>query len=149
MNGSVQLPVFKISRGSLQSGNDILAVEEPLEIRLTYGSPNSLITQNLAVTMRTPGYDEELALGLIFTEGIITGDTDINRIEHVFANCSENNQNIIQVILNDAVIPNLLHAERNFYTTSSCGICGKTSIQAIRSVSSFPSESLNCDTIHP
>src|SRR5450432_665046 len=149
MNGSVQLPVFKVSGGSLQSGNDILAVEEPLEIRLAYGSPNSLITQNLAVTMRTPGNDEELALGFIFTEGIITRDTDIDRIEHVFTNCSENNQNIIQVILNDVVIPNLLHAERNFYTTSSCGVCGKTSIQAIRTVSSFAIEPLDCEPIHP
>jgi FdhD protein len=149
MNGSVQLPVFKVSGGSLQSGNDILAVEEPLEIRLIYGSPHSPITQNLAVTMRTPGYDAELALGFIFTEGIITRDTDIDRIEHVFTGCSENNQNIIQVILKDAVIPNLLHAERNFYTTSSCGVCGKTSIQAIRSVSSFPSESMHGDPIHP
>ena len=78
MNGSVQLPVFKVSSGSLQSGNDILAVEEPLEIRLAYGSPDSPITQNLAVTMRTPGYDEELALGFIFTEGIIARDTDID-----------------------------------------------------------------------
>jgi len=149
MNGSVQLPVFKVSSGSLQSGNDILAVEEPLEIRLAYGFPNSLITQNLAVTMRTPGNDEELALGFIFTEGIITRDTDIDRIEHVFTNCSENNQNIIQVILNDVVIPNLLHAERNFYTTSSCGVCGKTSIQAIRTVSSFATEPLDCEPIHP
>ncbi|MDP9041644.1 MAG: formate dehydrogenase accessory sulfurtransferase FdhD [Bacteroidota bacterium] len=149
MNGSVQLPVFRVSSGSLQSGNDILAVEEPLEIRLAYGSPDSLITQNLAVTMRTPGNDEELALGFIFTEGIITRDTDIDRIEHVFTDCSENNQNIIQVILKEGFIPNLLHAERNFYTTSSCGVCGKTSIQAIRSVSSFPSESMNCDPIYP
>jgi FdhD protein len=149
MNESVQLPVFKVSNGSLQSGNDILAVEEPLEIRLAYGSPHSLITQNLAVTMRTPGYDVELALGFIFTEGIITRITDIDRIEHVFTDCSENNQNIIQVTLNEAVIPNLLHAERNFYTTSSCGVCGKTSIQAIRSVSSFPPESVHCDPIHP
>lgn len=149
MNESVQLPVFKVSNGSLQSGNDILAVEEPLEIRLAYGSPHSLITQNLAVTMRTPGYDVELALGFIFTEGIITRITDIDRIEHVFTDCSENNQNIIQVTLNEAVIPNLLHAERNFYTTSSCGVCGKTSIQAIRSVSSFPPESVHYDPIHP
>jgi len=149
MNGSVQLPVFKVSGGSLQSGNDILAVEEPLEIRLAYGSPNSLITQNLAVTMRTPGNDEELALGFIFTEGIITRDTDIDRIEHVFTSCSENNQNTIQVILNDGVKPNLLQAERNFYTTSSCGVCGKTSIQAIRTVSSFATEPLDCEPIHP
>jgi FdhD protein len=147
MNGSVQLPVFQVSGGSLQSGNDILAVEEPLEIRLTYGSHDSPITQNLAVTMRTPGSDEDLARGFIFTEGIITCETDIERIEHIFNGCSENNQNIIQVILNDDVIPNLLHAERNFYTTSSCGICGKTSIQAIRSVSSFPSGAMNCEPL--
>lgn len=148
MNGSVQLPVFRVSSGSLQSGNDILAVEEPLEIRLAYGSPDSLMTRNLAVTMRTPGNDEELALGFIFTEGIINRDTDIKRIEHTLT-CSEKNQNIIQVILNDGVVPNLLHAERNFYTTSSCGVCGKTSIQAIRSVSSFSFESMNFEPVHP
>jgi FdhD protein len=149
MKGSVQVPVFKVSGGLLQSGNDILAVEEPLEIRLTYGSPDTLINQNLAVTMRTPGYDRELALGFIFTEGIVTSDTDIDRIEHVFTNCSEKNQNIIRVILHEAVVPNLLHAERNFYTTSSCGVCGKTSIQAIRTVSSFAAEPQSCDPIHP
>jgi FdhD protein len=149
MNGSVQLPVFKVSGGSLESGNDILAVEEPLEIRLMYGSPDSPVTQNLAVTMRTPGYDKDLALGFIFTEGIITRNADIDRIEHVFTNCSEKNQNIIQVILNDGVVPNLLHAERNFYTTSSCGVCGKTSIQAIRTVSSFAAEPQSYDPIHP
>lgn len=148
MNGSVQLPVFQVSGGSLQSGNDILAVEEPLEIRLTYGSPDLPVTQNLAVTMRTPGSDEDLARGFIFTEGIITHGTDIDRIEHVFTGCSENKQNIIRVILNDGVIPNLLHAERNFYTTSSCGVCGKTSIQAIRSVSSFSFEAMNCEPLH-
>lgn len=149
MNGSVQLSVFKVSGGSLQTGNDILAVEEPLEIRLAYGSTRSPIIQNLAVTMRTPGNDGELALGFIFTEGIITCDTDIDRFGHVFSNCSDNNQNIIQVVLNDGVIPNLLHAERNFYTTSSCGVCGKTSIQSIRSVRSSSYASVKWEPLDP
>jgi FdhD protein len=88
-----------------------------------------------------PGNDEDLALGFIFTEGIITRNTDIKRIEHVITDCTENKQNIIQITLGKDIIPNLLQAERNFYTTSSCGVCGKSSIIAIRTVSSHPSES--------
>jgi FdhD protein len=149
MNGSVHLPVIKVSAGSLKSGNDILAEEEPLEIRLTYGCDDSIKTQNLAVTMRTPGNDEDLALGFIFTEGIITRNTDIKRIEHVITDCTENKQNIIQITLGKDIIPNLLQAERNFYTTSSCGVCGKSSIIAIRTVSSYPSESWDGERIHP
>jgi FdhD protein len=149
MNGSVHLPVIKVSGGSLKSGNDLLAVEEPLEIRLAYGYADGIKTQNLAVTMRTPGNDEDLALGFIFTEGIIRRNTDIKRIEQVITDCTENKQNIIQITLSEGIIPNLLQAERNFYTTSSCGVCGKSSIIAIRTVSSYASESWDGEPIHP
>jgi FdhD protein len=137
MKSSIQLPVIKISGASQISSPDALAIEEPLEIRLAYGSESSRKVQNLAVTMRTPGNDAELASGFIFTEGIISSATDIQSIDHVFATCSEDRQNSIQVTLNATVIPNLLQAERNFYTTSSCGVCGKASINAIRTVTSF------------
>lgn len=136
---------------SAQSVPDLLAIEEPLEIRLAYGGaeagqPGSLSggavagkMQNLAVTMRTPGHDADLALGFLFTEGIIAGGQDVEAVEHVFLPCSENRQNTIMITLKEGVVPNLRQAERNFYTTSSCGVCGKASIEAIRTVSAFGS----------
>jgi FdhD protein len=133
MNSSISLPVVKISGDSVRSGPDRLAIEEPLEIRLAHGADHKV--QNLAVTMRTPGNDADLALGFLFTEGIITGQGDVASIGHVFAPCSEDRQNSILVTLKQGVIPNLQQAERNFYTTSSCGVCGKASIDAIRTVS--------------
>jgi FdhD protein len=140
MNPSVQIPVIKINNDSFQSGIDNLAVEEPLEIRVAYGDTQTLV-KSLAVTMRTPGNDEDLAVGFMFTEGIVTGYPAIKNAEHIFAACSENKQNIIQVSLHQGIIPNLSQAERNFYTTSSCGVCGKASIDAIHTVIPFALES--------
>lgn len=131
MDNAQQITVVKLTGNSVRSVPDLLAVEEPLEIRLAVGDQ----IQNLAVTMRTPGHDADLALGFLFTEGIITGPSDVKTVEHVLASCSENKQNTILVTLKEGVTPNLRQAERNFYTTSSCGVCGKASIEAIRTVS--------------
>lgn len=136
MGNALQVSIVKImgdSMRSAQSVPDLLAIEEPLEIRLAYGG----VVQNLAVTMRTPGQDADLAPGFLFTEGIIAGAQDIKTVEHVFLPCSENKQNTILVTLQEGVVPNLRQVERNFYTTSSCGVCGKASIEAIRTVSAF------------
>lgn len=75
--------------------------------------------------MRTPGYDEELAAGFLFTEGIISGDQQISTVAHHQAECSRNQENIIIVELIDDFVPQLMKTDRNFYTTSSCGVCGK------------------------
>jgi FdhD protein len=133
MGNALQVSIVKITGDSVKSVPDLLAIEEPLEIRLEYGDR----VQNLAVTMRTPGHDADLALGFLFTEGIIAGPGDVKAVEHVFLPCSENKQNTILVTLKEGVVPNLRQAERNFYTTSSCGVCGKASIEAIRTVSAF------------
>jgi FdhD protein len=133
MGNSQQVSIVKISGDSVKTAPDRLAVEEPLEIRLAFGDR----VQNLAVTMRTPGNDADLALGFLFTEGIIAGAGDVKSAEDVFLPCSENKQNTILVTLNEGTVPNLRQAERNFYTTSSCGVCGKASIEAIRTVSAF------------
>lgn len=135
MQRSVQLPVIKIAGDALQTAMDHLAVEEPLEIRLVHGAAASKQTRNLAVTMRTPGNDRDLAMGFLFTEGIIKDHTEVLDIDHVFVACSGNKENTIQVTLTENAVPHLLQADRNFYTTSSCGVCGKTSIEAIRTVS--------------
>lgn len=116
---------------------DVLSVEEPLEIRLIYRSGNQLISSNVSVTMRTPGNDEDLAIGFLFTEGIINSIGDIKDVSHLAMNCSDKKENIIVVELMDHAVPNLGTSERNFYTTSSCGVCGKGSIQSIRTVSIY------------
>ncbi len=135
MGKALQVSVVKLTGDSAKHVPDLLAIEEPLEIRLAYSFPRKV--QNLAVTMRTPGHDTDLALGFLFTEGIVSGASDIKEVGPVLLPCSENKQNTILVTLKDGVIPNLRQAERNFYTTSSCGVCGKASIEAIRTVSPF------------
>jgi FdhD protein len=134
MNASVKLPVTNVNNDFLRSSIDTLAVEEPLEIRMVYGCNLPLQAKSLAVTMRTPGHDDELAVGFMFTEGIISSYRAIKKAGHLVETCSENKQNIIEVSLQPEIVPNLLQAERNFYTTSSCGVCGKASINAIHTV---------------
>lgn len=116
---------------------DTLSVEEPLEIRLSYGSNAERIQKNISVTMRTPGNDIDLAIGFLFTEGIITSFENIQDAYLVKMNCLSQKQNIVQVDLKENFSPNLMQTDRNFYTTSSCGVCGKSSIQSIKTVSSF------------
>jgi len=131
------LPVVKVRDDDRIESADALAIEEPLEIRLEYGPGDERKTQYISVTMRTPGNDAELAKGFLFTEGIVTQNDDILSAEHCFIACAENKENVIQVRLKEGVLPNLNNTERNFYTTSSCGVCGKASISAIKTVSSF------------
>lgn len=136
-NSVIRLPVVKVAADEGKDTFDALAIEEPLEIRLEYGPINQRQVKNISVTMRTPGNDAELAAGFLFTEGIIKNIKDITGIDHCFIACTENKENVIQVSLNAAIIPHLQNTDRNFYTTSSCGVCGKGSINAIRTVSVF------------
>jgi len=131
------LPITRVTHAESTETSDALAIEEPLEIRLEYGPHQNRRVQNISVTMRTPGNDAELASGFLFTEGIIQNHEAIANIEHCFIACAENKQNVIQVTLAENIEPNLRNTERNFYTTSSCGVCGKGSIDAIRTVSAY------------
>ncbi len=106
---------------------DLLAVEEPLEIRLGFAGPERWTTRSLSVTMRTPGHDVELAAGFLFTEGVIRSRADIAHIEE----SPRPEANIVHVDLVPEVQFDLRHTERNFYTTSSCGVCGKASLEAV------------------
>ena len=124
-DSSIQLPIVKVRDEEADHSLDSLAIEEPLEIRLGYGAEDNRQIKNVSVTMRTPGNDPELAVGFLFTEGIIRTPEDILSAEHCFIACAENKENVIQVELRPGVTPNLHTAERNFYTTSSCGVCGK------------------------
>ena len=136
-NAITHLPVVRITDEEELKTTDALAMEEPLEIRLEHGPADDRKIQNISVTMRTPGNDAELALGFLFTEGIIKHQSDTDSIAHCFIACAENKENVIQISLKEGVIPTLNNTERNFYTTSSCGVCGKASIKAIKTVSAF------------
>ena len=110
-------------QGKVADVEDVLATEEPLEIRIIYGPTRT--HKNLAVTMRTPGNDIELTTGFLYTEGIISKQVDI-------VLCKKLNDNVVQVELDKSVTLDLRSIDRNFYTTSSCGVCGKASIDAIK-----------------
>ncbi|MGH8870287.1 MAG: formate dehydrogenase accessory sulfurtransferase FdhD [Actinomycetes bacterium] len=105
---------------------DTLVVEEPLEIRLS-GSP-------LAVTMRTPGDDFDLAAGFLVSEGVATEREHITTIRYCLGEDEEgrNTYNVLDVLLGEGVTPPDTSLQRNFYTTSSCGLCGKASLDAVR-----------------
>jgi len=127
--------IKKVSNAGITEANDLLAAEEPLEIRVGYGRAGDRLQKNISVTMRTPGNDFELALGFLFTEGIISSIDDISEIKYCTdANTIENKENIVRVELKESVSFDFKNAERNFYTTSSCGVCGKASIDAVKTV---------------
>lgn len=115
---------------------DTLAVEEPLEIRLGFAENGKFRHRAVSITMRTPGGDFELAAGFLFTEGILQSKNQIASIKH----CGKfpSNQNTVRIdLLPDAKV-NLKKLERNFYMTSSCGVCGKTSLDALTATGANP-----------
>jgi FdhD protein len=126
----------KNSFASNQAG-DLLAVEEPLEIRIIYGPEKERQQKNISVTMCTPGHDAELACGFLFTEGIISCKEDILQY-------TSPGDNIIVAELRPGIIFDPQKLERHFYTSSSCGVCGKSSIDAVKNIFS---KDLVTDTI--
>jgi FdhD protein len=121
---------------------DLVVVEEPFEIRIGFGNADSRQQKSISVTMRTPGHDFELALGFLLTEGIIESPTQIYKIEYCTeANTLENKENIVRVELHPDVVIDFSKLQRNFYTTSSCGVCGKESIEAIKVCRQFTASS--------
>lgn len=112
---------------------DLLAVEEPLQIIIGYGKLDNRSEMDLAVTMRTPGHDLELVAGFLLSEGIIWGMDDILHIDHCEKVKTESERgNVVRVELKDKVHFDSKRFQRNFYSSSSCGICGISSIEAIR-----------------
>jgi FdhD protein len=131
--------VIKITSNDIADMDDQLVVEEPLEIQLQYGGAENRIQKSISVTMRTPGHDIELAAGFLFTEGIIKRAADI-----LFVEQERPDNNKLLFALQDNVVPGIQKGERNFYTTSSCGVCGKSSIDAIKTVSFYKDEKQYC-----
>lgn len=117
-----RVETLKVTAGTDVQTDDVLAVEEPLEIRVAWQEREKPIS----VTMRTPGDDFDLAAGFLFTEALIKSSADIESIRQW------GSPNVVRVALADGATIDSAKLDRHFYTTSSCGICGKTSIDAVR-----------------
>ena len=115
--------------GATRTRPDTLAAEEPLEIRV---GPAGGRRPALAVTMRTPGNDLDLAIGFLVTEGVIASPDDVVTAQLCAGDNEPNTYNVVDVALAPGVEPPTTDPSRNFYTTSSCGVCGKASIDAVR-----------------
>ena len=135
---STKIVIRRFANSTSTNTEDYLAIEEPLEIKLKYKKEGEEMLKIISVTMRTPGQDAELATGFLFTEGIIKRREEIKN--HII---TSDNDNSIVVELTENSIPFLQNAERNFYTSSSCGVCGKTSIDAVKTVSMYEKETNN------
>lgn len=126
MTGRSQaVDVAKMHGHLRKSVDDRVAIEEPLEIRLGHSAGGERRTSSVAITMRTPCDDEDLAAGFLFSEGIVRSRDDIAIVKP----CQ--GDNTVRVELEDDVAVDLERLQRHFYTTSSCGVCGKTSLGAL------------------
>jgi FdhD protein len=127
------IDVSKVHGSRQFSQPDSVAVEEPLEIQLCATSAQASAAKSISITMRTPGNDEELAVGFLFTEAIITSAGQIESVSHCGAEDPQTGfRNVIRVELRHEVKVDLTRLDRHFYTTSSCGVCGKASLDALR-----------------
>jgi FdhD protein len=126
----IRAAVHAFTRGEVRSRTDDLATEEPLEIRLTAGGARKTI----AVTMRTPGHDFELAAGFLFGEQVVRSRDDIRRITYCVDPAVDAGQqyNIVSVDLAGSGLPDLSGLDRHVFTSSACGVCGKASLEALR-----------------
>lgn len=134
-HSSAPFNITRINKLTFEETEDQLAVEEPLEIRLLTGVTDARQMKSVSVTMRTPGNDAELAAGFLFTEGIIQSPDQIQDIFNNPEDCDNRQQNIIVVSIREDITLDLGKLERHFYTSSSCGVCGKASINAIHTLS--------------
>jgi FdhD protein len=135
MSASTGTPVERVRVLDVRSGESVAredeaAAEEPLEIRVIPGPDSS--AYRIAVTMRTPGSDFELAAGFLVSEGLLTSPDDVARIAYCTDPGEPQQHNIVNVLLADGVRFDRERFRRNVYTTSSCGICGKAAIEQVQ-----------------
>ena len=122
----------KYKGNSSSSVNDLVSIEEPLEMTVRYKKNNEWINDSISITMRTPKNDEDLISGLLFCEGIISKRSEIEKIEFLGDKVGKFKiQNKIQITLNNGENLDIKHLRRNFLTNSSCGVCGKTSMDSL------------------
>ncbi len=124
--------ILKFSSNKFKDIEDLISIEEPLEISLKYEKNNKWINQNLSITMRTPGNDEDLVKGFLFNEQIVQNINDIQSIDSYGDKVGQYNiQNKILATLSNAENVNISKIKRDFLTNSSCGVCGKSSLDAL------------------
>ncbi len=121
----ITVPILKASAGILRSDSDYVVAEQPLEVIIKHGSPAARRSFPLAVTMRTPGQELELGLGFLFTENVIQNRSDV--VGH-----RQLSTDRIVIELHPKVFFNEVDMHRNFYTSSSCGVCGKASVERVK-----------------
>jgi FdhD protein len=124
--------VLKFISNKFDALEDLISIEEPLEISLKFKENDKWITQNLSITMRTPGNDKDLVRGFLFNEQIVENIKDIESIESYGEKVGQYNiQNKILVTLNNSKNVNISKIKRDFLTNSSCGVCGKSSLDTL------------------
>jgi FdhD protein len=129
-----RFPVLSVGREGIAVRDDELAVEEPMEVRVLRREGKTWVAHSLAVTMRTPGHDFELAAGFLLAEGVIRRRRDIRDIHYCPEHEGGASRNVVNVVLAEGVAVDPERLSRNFYTTSSCGICGKASLELVRAL---------------
>ncbi len=129
MRDIAKLFITTIENGQPENRLDKIATEEPLEIRIVFEQHGKTIDRSISITMRTPGNDLELAIGFLFTESIVES---YNQIKSIAPASNRPSCNVVRIQLKPDTTfdPELL--QRNFYTTSSCGVCAKSSLEALR-----------------
>ena len=124
--------VLKFKKNKFENTDDLISVEEPLEISLKYKDQNEWLTNSLIITMRTPGQDEDLVRGFLYNEQIIQNLSEIDNIESFGDKVGKYNiQNKILITLNNSKNINISKIKRDFMSNSSCGVCGKSSLDAL------------------
>ena len=124
--------VLKFNSGKFENIEDLISIEEPLEISIKFKEKGDWVTRILSITMRTPGDDEDLVRGFLFNEQLIKDIKDIDSIESLGDKVGQYNiQNKILATLNNSENINISKIKRDFMTNSSCGVCGKSSLDAL------------------
>ena len=128
---TAKIQIYRVGPRGITMDGDLVTTEEPLEIRINYYNGVVLEWERVGITMRTPGSDYELTAGFLFTEGIIRDQHAIQRISHCLERDVEQRYNIVNLYLKPGETIDLKLLTRNFYTTSSCGVCGKASLESL------------------
>ena len=127
-----RVPITRHRRGSPPARvRDTVSIEEPLEMRVALPAPGGWASRSVAVTMRTPGYDFELTAGFLLTEGVVRAAADLQELTYCRSRQEPQQYNIVEARLRSAEGVDLDRLSRNVYTTSSCGVCGKASLEAV------------------
>ena len=129
---NIKYNVIKSKDNSVEEVKDFVSVEEPLEMNLKYKIDGKWITEHLSITMRTPGQDEDLISGFLFNERIVENFSEIENIEKIGEKVGDFNiQNKIVATINNTKNIDIGKIKKNFITNSSCGVCGKTSLETV------------------